>query len=492
MKNKARAFIAAITLLFILPLTVTPVSANSRSPYWEGESSSGVVSGTKDIPIEVVIEKLTFDIPTLPYTKYRSAESFLAYDSKVTAEYTFYNPTDMTITAKMLFPYGSLPEYGRFTDDGGDLAAREHDKYSITLNGKPVEKTVRHTNSHSDGLIFDTDAEIQKISDELMTIGNYGPETPVTTYTVRVSGISEELIAQSNYEKFPRKYPLLTIKLNCGYDPETESPISRVFSKNGQERHVDATYIIKSNEDVFSFIVIGEPLDENTVGELIFYEQSRTGEITTPIGGKCEISTETTTLEEYARSIHKEGSGISFVDWFNSIIVELKQDSTNLTSWIQRDGYMMRWYEYEITLAPGEYVTNTVTAPLYPYINTGSKPYEYGYTYLLSPAGDFADFGRLDIVINTKYEMDECNLGSFEKTDTGYRLTREGLPKEGDKYLDLTFTLLNDGNTPKTEPNPNPVERFFEQLGITILNVLIYAIVVVVEVVAAFFSIFRK
>ena len=167
------------------------------------------ISGTKNIPIEVVSEKLTFDIPTLPYTKYRSADSFLAYDSKVTAEYTFHNPTDMTVTAKMLFPYGRLPEYSRLTNgDGESLAERELEKYQITVNGLPVEKTVRHSAINSYRGEFDTDAEIQKISDEMMTIGDFGPETMVTKYTVKVSGIDESYIQQSEFDKYPQKYPL--------------------------------------------------------------------------------------------------------------------------------------------------------------------------------------------------------------------------------------------------------------------------------------------
>ena len=97
---------------------------------------------------------------------------------------------------------------------------------------------------------------------------------------------------------------------------------------------------------------------------------------------------------------------------------------------------LMRWYEYTLSLEPGQTLTNTVTAPLYPAIDAGYTPSIYTYTYLLSPAKTWAQFGELKIVVNTPYYMTENNQGSFFKTEKGYELTLPGLPKE-----DMTFTL---------------------------------------------------
>ena len=457
MKTKMKALIAALTLAVMLPFMMVPASANSRSPYWYGTNSSGAVSGTKDIPIEVVSEKLTFDIPTLPYTKYRSADSFLAYDSKVTAEYTFHNPTDMTVTAKMLFPYGRLPEYSRLTNgDGESLAERELEKYQITVNGLPVEKTVRHSAINSYRGEFDTDAEIQKISDEMMTIGDFGPETMVTKYTVKVSGIDESYIEQSEFDKYPQKYPSLTVKTDYHYNTEANMAATKRFTSEGHEISGDFKSWIKSSEQTFSFFVIGESDPNLTSYSVVFFEASHSGNVTTPIDCDCEISYESTTLEAFANSIYKEDSGISTVDWFNSIVVRLgSYDNSDLRYWVQGNGILLRWYEYEITLEPGETITNSVTAPLYPAIDTSSG--KFFYNYLLSPASDFASFGNLEVIINTEYEMVESNLEGFEKTDDGYRLVREGLPKEGEDFLDLNFTLK--GNVPSTEPHPNIIIR---------------------------------
>ena len=139
-----------------------------------------------------------------------------------------------------------------------------------------------------------------------------------------------------------------------------------------------------------------------------------------------------------------------------------------MRSWIINNGILHRWYEYEITIGPGEYLTNTVTAPVYPGVNTGASPNEYSFVYLLSPASGFKSFGNLEIIINTSYDMEQSNLEGFEKTDSGYRMNLDGLPKEGDDYLDLNFTL--SGNVPDKQPNPNPVLRFFENLGSSIVG----------------------
>ena len=79
MKQRTKAIIAALTLCLMLPFMMIPSSANSRSPYWEGENSQGTIFMEDDIPIEVVSERLTFDIPTLPYVQYRSGEYFIEY-----------------------------------------------------------------------------------------------------------------------------------------------------------------------------------------------------------------------------------------------------------------------------------------------------------------------------------------------------------------------------------------------------------------------------
>jgi len=43
-------------------------------------------------------------VQEFPRNYYSTAEEFLAYTGHVTAEYTFYNPADYTVTATLVFP----------------------------------------------------------------------------------------------------------------------------------------------------------------------------------------------------------------------------------------------------------------------------------------------------------------------------------------------------------------------------------------------------
>jgi len=116
----------------------------------------------------------------------------------------------------------------------------------------------------------------------------------------------------------------------------------------------------------------------------------------------------------------------------------------------------MYWYQYELTVPAGETVVNTVTAPLYPDIHTGWVPAIYTYDYLLSPAKGWADFGTLEIRLNTPYYMTQCNLDGFEKTSDGYALQLNGLPDR-----ELTFVLCAEKNPAKPGTHgPRTAARF--------------------------------
>lgn len=82
-----------------------------------------------------------------------------------------------------------------------------------------------------------------------------------------------------------------------------------------------------------------------------------------------------------------------------------------------------------------------MTAPLYPAIDAGYTPNLYSYTYLLSPAKTWAQFGELEVVVKTPYYMTESGIDGFTKTDGGYALTLPGLPES-----ELTFTLSESEN----------------------------------------------
>ena len=492
MKKHTKITVAVIALLLMLPFMIIPASANSRAQEWYGRDANGAVVVGDNVPIEVTSEFLTFDIQTLPYAKYYTTESFLAYDSKVTAEYTFHNPTDMTVTAKLLFPFGTSPEYGlRYVD---------LDKYGVTINGEKIEANIRYSSHTSDFGRFDIDYEIQKLQDEYIKDDFYSPDLPVTKYTYTVSGISEKQIEEADKND---DYYYLVID----YYGKTDGIV--IFAddfhtystkdSNGNNIFRMREKVTNDGQEIVIY-TFGRPFHEDEATEAKVYIDSLHSENYLETDVTVESKTEEMTFEEFALANYDEERGISEVDWYNAVVVDMIDGySYTYLKIITISSYgsgfsgisLDRWFEYEITIAPGESITNTVTAPLYPLIDAWNRPIKYDYSYYLSPASCWADFGRLEIVVNTPYEMIKCNVEGFEKTDSGYRLVREGLPTNEEGVMDLYFTLENDGNTPLSQPNPDKVEGFFQRLLISIRNGILFIVIVITEFIGSIKSLIK-
>ena len=420
--------IALVCLLLMIPCFMLPVSANSRAQEWYGTDGNGVIFADGDVPIEVTREILTFDINTLPYATYRDEETFLAYDSKVTAEYTFHNPTDMTVTATLLFPFGTHPEYYRRGNDT--------DKYGVMVNGEKINATLRHTNFNDN---FNAENDAGQLYDDYITDEIYSPDATVTKYIYEIGG------SQAASDSFSIRLSNLTEKQipftyqgNLGSYRDT---------KNGD--FVFSHHTTKAGETkTVSFYVVGEPLRKLPETSWQTKDGLTEGRYVNFLG------TETTTLIDFLKAQRYDGR-ISDVDWYNSCIEQMKslevvykgQRAIRFLSFFS----VLRWYEYEITIEPGESITNTVVAPLYPEIEAWNRPIKYNYTYYLSPAACWADFGELEILINCPYTMLETNIEGFEKTEDGYRYVSQGLPTENGEAVDLTFTLEGD-DTPLHQP----------------------------------------
>lgn len=192
-------------------------------------------------------------------------------------------------------------------------------------------------------------------------------------------------------------------------------------------------------EEPFSVYVIGKQI------ELPKWKFYHNGACTDEIGGRMELlGTESMTLREFALSEYDVGYGVSEKDWYQAVIYQLDHFewsdgaiySTEVNMSPAERNQLMRWYQYEITLEPGERIINTVTAPIYPSIDIKYEPPIYTYTYLLSPAQTWAEFEDLDIVIDTPYYMTQSAPEGFTWENPGYTLHLAALP-EGE----LTFTL---------------------------------------------------
>ena len=448
--KKSNRIIPAL-LIGSLLLTAT-VSANSAQMYWSGATATGTIITDKNCPIVVESELLTFDINEFPQEYYNSEYNFLAYSGSVTAEYTFYNPADYTVTATLAFPFGELPEYVYFTPE--DLI----DRYGVSVNGSPIQATVRHTMSNMYG--FDVEKELPKLAEEY--IDNYfcSPDVPVYRQTYTVSGIAEQLGSA-------------TAAFVWSGGPKLISGMGGWSVPNGYRQRTHA----RNGDEITLWFIGGCP--ESVPWRL--YEEAA---CETPADGAVQLTeSEQMTFEQFALQSYDPDSGISQTDWYNSVVTYLTLHQSIYDTIENVDGNLdvthslLRWYQYEITLQPGERITNTVAAPIYPSINTSYNPNIYSYTYLLSPAQTWSDFGTLDIAINTPFYITESSIEGFEKTEAGYTLSLNGLP-EGD----LRFTMSESQN-PSTWTDPFIVIAYIILLFpfVVLLTGIVVIIVLVVK-----------
>lgn len=398
-----------------LALCALPVSANSAQMHWSGVRANGTIITDEACPLEVSHERLTFDAQEFPSNHYSDEDKWLTYSGSVRAEYTFYNPADYDVTATLAFPFGKLPDYGM------DALS---ESYGITVNGGEVPHTLRHTysESYSD---FQLETDLPLLIDGYVEDAFYAPDTPVTTYTWKLGGTEESSVFTTWTDNNTR---LLCENLT-GYTTREKDIVIR-FSTGFDK--------------LFTVYVIGV-LPEDTVWRF-FADKSLETEITADM---TLTQTKEMTFRQLAMRDYDPSSGVLEHDWYNAVVAMLNHEQIEcgvlFRTELDISRSLLRWYEYELTVGAGEQANNTVTAPLYPSINSLWEPTIYGYTYLLSPAKSWADFGGLEIIVNTPYYMTESQPGGFEKTDAGYTLTLDGLP-EGE----LTFTLSTSVNPKKS------------------------------------------
>ncbi len=128
----------------------------------------------------------------------------------------------------------------------------------------------------------------------------------------------------------------------------------------------------------------------------------RTERVEKEIAGEVvEKSAEKLTVEQLARSICGASEYVEFQVICTMRVIAMLNQSEQRCGVIMNDFYeawllesLMRWYEYEIVLEPGQRLVNHVEAPIYPAVSGAGEAAEYTYTYLLSPAGTWKEFGQ--------------------------------------------------------------------------------------------------
>lgn len=445
-------FLKILLMIGICMLFVTHVSANSALTHWSGSEGNGVIP-PEDCPVEVMHETLTYSLnqQILPWEMDPDH-----YDNTFTAEYTFHNPSDQQVNALLSFPLGTSPyninAYG--TDDKNSL-------YEIAVNGETVQPAVRYTWKPS-GIQFSLNEDLGRLHDDYIQGTFFRADLPVAEYRFRFTYDKSQL-DENTYADVVLSFTDAHEKQKVLFTPE-----AHYYEMTGTA--AKAGVYVKDGDEL-SVFVFGE--DFTVFPEWSFY--SGFGENAEEIEGEAQQIRRTGTVyQDYILSLPKSTEDITDIDFFNAEteMLENKSADTCIIEWYD-SGDLMKWLQYELSFEPDETLVNTVTAPAYPDIDTGYDEPVYDYTYLLSPASSWKKFGMLDIIVNTDQYMVSSSIGTFEKTEEGYRAHFDSLPDQ-----ELAFRTCSIENPSK------PVNWIGVILGITlglipVLAVILFVIMVI-------------
>lgn len=401
-KIRLKSLVCALAALAVSgSALVAPAFANSAAPWESGVTANGVTIVNESSVLEVESENLTFDIANLPKELKEGEE----YNAQVTAEYSFYNPTENTITTKMAFPIGETPDYV-------DVINVKPIENPITVDGQPIGYSIRHTYASH----YDFEKEARKIQDDYVQSDFYKLDTPVTEYhfTAHVNDKKQGTIFSA-----PMPGDGTKTKYLCRY------------------RDNEFNYYLRDGDE-FIIYVLGENVDiSNLEWKCKRYNAILNEYISVNGSVTCNEKVVTYTLKEHAFSGYNAENGISEVDWYNGYYYNYLHEGDGLVAgndYMVNAGGFTSWYIYETVAQPGERFTNAVTAPLFPSIHRYYEPAVYGYTYYLSPASGWASFKNLTINVNCDFFLNKDALGysdsvELKKVDGGYTAFYETLPE---------------------------------------------------------------
>lgn len=420
-----RTSIALVTLVALLLTLGVGSSANSAQRYWSGSSSAGTLITDRSSPITVLHETLTFNVAEFPSNYYSSEDQLSKYTGSVSAEYLLHNPTSETISATLAFPFGTEPDYlsYSFDEDGNPIILYNSSAYGAYIGGEPIETTLRHTFSlgYDD---FSVEDDLPKLSDGFVNDPFFSPESAIHRQVYSVYGIHST--AKSACVGF--KWHVDTTKTRV----QTDGKVQYVSTENDGY----TIYLWVANGEKITFDFFGDAPTEDP--EIHFYNDSFHYNEIYAAAERIDNTANYSCFSDYAMTGYEAESGILEHDWYNAFVDMINYYTTDgVIEYYYSDlsYYLMRWYEYEVTIEPGETIVNCVKAPLYPSIDSGYSPPIYTYNYLLSPAKSWTSFGTLDIIINSPYHLTSSSV-EFDKTDSGYKAHLEGLP-DGELEFDM-------------------------------------------------------
>lgn len=204
----------------------------------------------------------------------------------------------------------------------------------------------------------------------------------------------------------------------------TDYPHTSDFSQYG-ESTVVTEYILLNPTDSPEEVIIALPM-----GMWIQYGKCDLDRFELKINGEV-VESETKYRPNKAGDYTHYFGGYDFTD------VDLSGSTSNGLN----EGYAP-WRLYEISLDPDERATVTLTAPVYPDVNTSYSPHTYFYSYYFSPYVGWKGYGSVDVVINTDYYIANSFHDSFTETEGGYQLHIDSLYTQIDQQSSSIKTAV--------------------------------------------------
>lgn len=429
------AFVITATAVLSSAVIFMPTQsadANSADRRHYGVDSQGVIIMGEDCPIVVDKEVLTFDIyknePTSGGMTFASSSNSQNsntgfYKKQVSAEYTFTNPSENEIHVNCVFPFGP---YYRFDEEETDIL-----QYGISVNESAVDCKLRAT--YCDNAAYyewdnntDFDKMRQNLCDDFKDDDVFGKGKTVTVYTVKFPGLDRD-----------KGY---VIALNWA-GKDAKSLISSQYMPH-LTTNVRSRYACKMSSyvDEYVFYVIGDDVVRDETEFMSRIEVYTDYDLKEEVSCGASIGSKSMTMQEFLLQYREEDCLISEVDWYNAVLQKLNfisgRDALRHIGNLDVDYYLLCWFEYDLTFAPGETLLNTVTAPLYPDENGWYVPSKYVFHYFLSPASSWADFKDLTVVVNTDMYFIDNEIEGVEIGEGYYAWHYDTLP-DGE----LEFTL---------------------------------------------------
>ena len=155
------------------------------------------------------------------------------------------------------------------------------------------------------------------------------------------------------------------------------------------------------NGSSFVLYAIGKPLSH--LPNWGIYKSIRATAEDKICDGITLYSATTTTFEQFALSYRNENSKVSEVDWYNAVLSTVKGASDKTAYGVLSDfglesrfydgRRLMRWYEYEIRIAPKSNVKNAVTENGYSASFDGLPEGELEFTLCSAENPEYAPYG---------------------------------------------------------------------------------------------------